>query len=321
MPLHKHALHIAAMVTVLLSLFMAIDGKWLWNVHSAHASSAAQHSTVGLPGSSAGQHSTVGIPGSSAGQHSTVGLPGSSAAQHTTVGIGSSAAQHTTVGIASSAAQHTTVGVGTSAFSQPSTFSQPSFFSQASQATRFSQFSFSRLSLISQPSVSAAPRSRPSGSQAGFQGGDFGGIIGTTGGNFGGTIGIPTVRPGGGRVIIESAEGMKKKEFEKECKDGKLKSTCIPLIAPLGEENKVTIHPGPNTFIEYFNQAVELIMTLSVGFAVLWILIGSFFIMVSGSDSGKRGTGKSMITWALIGLIIVNFAGFFLRTLNNIFFI
>lgn len=62
-------------------------------------------------------------------------------------------------------------------------------------------------------------------------------------------------------------------------------------------------------------------MTLAIGFCVLWILLGSYLIMISGSDSGKRSTGRTMITWAIIGLVIINFAGFFLRTLNSIFFV
>ena len=62
-------------------------------------------------------------------------------------------------------------------------------------------------------------------------------------------------------------------------------------------------------------------MQIATGFAVLWVLIGSYFIMVSGSDSGKRSTGKTIITWALIGLVIVSFTGFILTMLNDVFFI
>ena len=95
---------------------------------------------------------------------------------------------------------------------------------------------------------------------------------------------------------------------------------CVPLIQPLGSRNTILVRPGADSFIDYFNDAADLLITISVGFAVLWILIGSYFVMLSGSNGGMRGTGKSMITWALIGLIIVNFAGFFLRTLNSLFF-
>ena len=92
--------------------------------------------------------------------------------------------------------------------------------------------------------------------------------------------------------------------------------TCRILLA----KNKLAVKPGAGTFIDYFNEAVDLLMTVAIGFCVLWILIGSYMVMISGSDGGKRSEGKSMITWALIGLILVNFAGFFLRTLNSIFF-
>ena len=106
-----------------------------------------------------------------------------------------------------------------------------------------------------------------------------------------------------------------------DCPAGtELKRDCIPLIQPLGPKNTVDVLPGAQTFYSYFNEGADLILTASVGIAVLWILLGSYFIMVSGSDGGKRSTGKKMITGAMIGLIIVNFAGFFLRTLNSVFF-
>jgi hypothetical protein len=92
------------------------------------------------------------------------------------------------------------------------------------------------------------------------------------------------------------------------------------LVQPLGGRNRIEVRPGVQTFIDYFNDASDLLLTISVGFAVLWILIGSYFIMVSGSNGGMRTQGQEMIKWALIGLIIVNFAGFFLRTLNSMFF-
>jgi len=138
----------------------------------------------------------------------------------------------------------------------------------------------------------------------------------------GGTMGGGIIAVGGG------ASGMAKKTAEPAkkgaCKEG---SPCVPLLAPLGSLDRIPVQGGTGasgavqTFINYFNNAWGLLRVISVGFCVLWILIGSFFILISGSDGGKRSTGKGIITWAIIGLIIVEFAGFFLRTLNDIFFV
>ena len=139
------------------------------------------------------------------------------------------------------------------------------------------------------------------------------------GGSIGGG-GIITTGGGGGIGSAPLPSAGKAPAGTCRVNDTFTKRTCIPLIQPLGGVNRILVQPGAQSFIDYFNEASPLLLTVSVGFAVLWILIGTYFIMVSGSDGGKRSTGKSIITWALIGLIIVNFAGFFLRTLNNIFF-
>lgn len=156
--------------------------------------------------------------------------------------------------------------------------------------------------------------------------GDGGGFIGIIGGD-GADIGSP---PGGtsgnigGNVPLNSDEPatVNDDDAENDCVvEDKLERNCIPLIQPLGTRNRLPVLPGAGTFMDYFNDSASLLLTVAIGFCILWILIGSYFIMVSGSDGGKRSTGMSMITWAIIGLIIVNFAGFFLRTLNNIFFV
>jgi hypothetical protein len=103
--------------------------------------------------------------------------------------------------------------------------------------------------------------------------------------------------------------------------DDELKRNCVPLVAPLGTKGAIDIAPDIGTFMNYFADISGWLFEVAVGFCVLWILIGGYFIMISGSDGGKRSTGKSMITWAIIGLLIINFAGFVLRLLNDVFFV
>lgn len=157
------------------------------------------------------------------------------------------------------------------------------------------------------------------GTDGGGDGGDFSGLIGI-GGTYGG-IGPPPGVTGGGGGTAPRPSGRPAKVKDCVTSDNKLVRTCIPLIQPLGPKSVLQVKPGAKTFIDYFNEASNLLLTVAIGFCVLWILIGSYLIMISGSDGGKRSTGTSIITWAIIGLIIVNFAGFFLRTLNNMFFV
>ncbi len=228
-------------------------------------------------------------------------------------------------------------------------FSQESFssisvsqFSRSSVSISFTSFSFASTTSATSTTSQASGGSQGSerfhksgggtnggGGGGGNNGGGFGGIIG--GGSLGGAGGtVPT--PGGGHHLLVPTPGgggggaaprpSAEKAPSETCSisSDKTKRTCIPLLQPLGQSNSIEVKPGAETFIDYFNEAADLLLTISVGFAVLWILVGSYFVMMSGSNGGMRSTGKSMITWAIIGLLIVNFAGFFLRTMNSIFF-
>lgn len=171
--------------------------------------------------------------------------------------------------------------------------------------------------------VQAAPGS-PSG------GGDFGAFgagipnpdIGGKG-DFSGIIGGGDVPPASGRSGSPDRSDRPAPNYA--CTPDSVAGgrNCIPLLAPLGYTNTIdTVANGPvGIFQEYFEAALPLIRIISIGFCVLWILIGSFFFMISGSDGGKRTKGKEIITWAIIGLIITEFAAFFLKTLNSVFFV
>ena len=65
-------------------------------------------------------------------------------------------------------------------------------------------------------------------------------------------------------------------EAQKPCPKG----TCIPLLAPLGNSNTVTISTANTggvsaaigTFVAYFSDAFALLDLIAVGFCVLWSL-------------------------------------------------
>ena len=98
-------------------------------------------------------------------------------------------------------------------------------------------------------------------------------------------------------------------------------SNTVPLLAPLGEEDEIEVSEGAGTLIAYFNSASNWMLSVAVGFCVIWVVIGGIKIMISGGDSGKREEGRSHIFWAITGLVMLLFAGFILRSLNSMFFI
>ena len=88
-----------------------------------------------------------------------------------------------------------------------------------------------------------------------------------------------------------------------------------------GGSGNVNVLAGAGTFLEYFNQSVDWIFTVASGFALVWILIGGFMFMTSGNNQSRRSEAISRITWAVLGMLMLLFAGFILRTLNSQFYV
>lgn len=94
----------------------------------------------------------------------------------------------------------------------------------------------------------------------------------------------------------------------------------IDLLAPLGNQQNITVQSGFGTFLAYFNDAAAWLIYVAMGICVLWVLLGGFMIMLSAVDSSQREKGKGHMRWAITGMVILLFAGFILRTLNSLFF-
>jgi len=96
----------------------------------------------------------------------------------------------------------------------------------------------------------------------------------------------------------------------------------IPLLQPWsgGGPTTTPILPGVQTFFAYFNSAIPWMFEVAIGFCAIWILIGGIQIMVSGGG-GQKSSGQSHITWALVGTLILVFAGAILKLLNNMFYV
>ena len=94
----------------------------------------------------------------------------------------------------------------------------------------------------------------------------------------------------------------------------------VKLIQSLSGGESISIEPGFRTLLNYFEDSRPWIFEVAVGFTVVWVLIGGIQFMTSGTDSSRRSTAVSRMTWAIVGLLILLFSGFILRTLNGMFF-
>ena len=100
----------------------------------------------------------------------------------------------------------------------------------------------------------------------------------------------------------------------------------IRLLEPLGDEDTVRIEvsgPGDGrvkTWLNYMGPAMEWVFNVAIGIAVLWVLIGGIMIMIAGDDASKRQNGIGMMKNAILGLVVLIFAGLILRMLNSLFF-
>ena len=83
----------------------------------------------------------------------------------------------------------------------------------------------------------------------------------------------------------------------------------VPLIEPLGSLNEIQIGRGFQTFFDYFNDSYRWVLEVAVGFVVIWVLIGGFMYMTSGTDQSTRSEAVSRMTWAIVGLMLLLFAG------------
>lgn len=109
-----------------------------------------------------------------------------------------------------------------------------------------------------------------------------------------------------------------------EC-DNPLATDCsgenkIYLMQPLDDEtHEIAVTGEPLAiFFDYFNMAWPWLLGVASGMAVLQAVVGGIQIMMSGGDTGD---GKTRITAALYGMVIIALVGFILRFLNAIFYV
>lgn len=84
------------------------------------------------------------------------------------------------------------------------------------------------------------------------------------------------------------------------------KLLIVLLFTPL-IVGAVTI-PNPlqaDTFTELLNSIIDFIFVLSFPIATIMILVAGFYFITARGEPERIETAKKIITWALIGLVIV----------------
>ena len=73
------------------------------------------------------------------------------------------------------------------------------------------------------------------------------------------------------------------------------------------EDGKITLESpfGAVTFDEMINRILSWLWPLSGAIAVLMILVGAYYLVLSGGSPEKIATGKKIIIYALIGFAII----------------
>ena len=95
----------------------------------------------------------------------------------------------------------------------------------------------------------------------------------------------------------------------------------IQLMEPIGGCDKLTPKPGLGTFFGYFNLLWPWLIGTAAGLSVLMALVGGLQVIMSGGDQSKKQEGLDRLKNALLGLLMLVFAGVILRVLNPAFFV
>ena|SRR5581483_1879866 len=83
--------------------------------------------------------------------------------------------------------------------------------------------------------------------------------------------------------------------------------TCQPTTTSTGTSK---INNLITTIVNIFSAVVGII-------SVIMIIVGGFQYITSGGDTGKVGTAKTTIIYAIVGLIVVAFAQFLVQFVLN----
>ncbi len=87
------------------------------------------------------------------------------------------------------------------------------------------------------------------------------------------------------------------------------------LAACGADETDVDIACLPNTAAGFSSKFYGIGLGLIGGVSILFIILGGYFILTSGGDAGRLATGRSYITYAIIGLLLAIFGYIFISVI------
>lgn len=87
------------------------------------------------------------------------------------------------------------------------------------------------------------------------------------------------------------------------------------LAACGADETDIDIACLPNTPSGFVSKFYGIGLGLIGGVSVLFIILGGYFILTSQGDAGRLATGRSYITYAIIGLLLAIFGYVFISVI------
>lgn len=72
------------------------------------------------------------------------------------------------------------------------------------------------------------------------------------------------------------------------------------------------------TIGELLGNAQNLALALAGGIAVIFVLIGAFWYLTAYGNEEKANKGKTTVTWALIGVVVIILAEVIITTFQNL---
>jgi len=85
-----------------------------------------------------------------------------------------------------------------------------------------------------------------------------------------------------------------------------------------------SIDPGLTNPLEFdsieglLDNIADLLFTLSIPLLVIMLIIGGFYLLTAGGSEQKVSTGKKVITWAIIGFVVILVAGSVASLIRNL---
>lgn len=69
---------------------------------------------------------------------------------------------------------------------------------------------------------------------------------------------------------------------------------------------------------DLLDRIADVLFTLSIPILVIMVIIGGFYILTAGGSEQRVTTGKKVITWAVIGFVIILLAGSVASLIRNL---